>query len=71
MFPLIACTSIISLSAQDEISDEELEALLSDDDALDAWLEEEFGGGGKLSRAEVKTWIPAVRRRCSVGPCLV
>ena len=44
MFPLIACASIISLSAQDEISDEELEALLSDDDALDVWLEEEFGG---------------------------
>lgn len=44
MLPLIACISIASLPAQDEISDEELEALLADDKALDAWLEEEFSG---------------------------
>jgi hypothetical protein len=44
LFPLILCALIISLLGQDEISDEELEALLSDEDALEAWLEAELTG---------------------------
>jgi len=53
LFPLIACTSIISVVGQDEITDEELEALLNDEGALEAWLEEEFTGWDLSSFARV------------------
>ena len=44
---LIPCIFISSLSlvfSQDDLSDEELDALLADEDALNAWLEAEFSG---------------------------
>lgn len=39
---ILLCTGL--LRGQEDISDEELDALLADPDALDAWLEEEFTG---------------------------
>ena len=44
MIPLITCASIVSVLGQDDLSDEELDALLADEGALEAWLEEEFSG---------------------------
>ena len=44
LFLLVWICPFTLVLAQDEITDEELEALLADDDALEAWLEEEFSG---------------------------
>lgn len=44
LIPFILILAAGQLVGQDEISDEELDALLADPDALDEWLEEEFSG---------------------------
>lgn len=44
ILPLLLIGPLFSLSGQKDLSDEALDALLEDEDALEAWLEEEFSG---------------------------
>ena len=44
LIPWVLILALGQLVGQDDISDEELDALLADPDALDEWLEQEFSG---------------------------